>query len=140
MAVTIAAGTQRFPNSLVLSASATNYSETLTAAGTISVVVPVSIININGTATGVNETYTLGTASYEGMDKYIITGQGAATASDSLGNLTIELANPVGSTASTNNVVKLEYPGMFHAKWINDRWLPFAGLTVGAVGISTATI
>ena len=141
MAVTIAAGTQRFSQSFSMLGTATNYSEALSAAGAIDVQVPVSIIAVNGTATTVNEVYTLGTASVEGSRKVIITGQGAATASDSLGTLTIELANPVGATASTNNVLKMEYPGCAELLWANDRWIAFGALTQGeASAVSTATI
>lgn len=141
MAVTIAGGTQRFSHTFSLVGGATGYSETATAAGALSVVIPVSIINVNGTATTVNEVYTLGTASSEGMRKVIITGQGAATASDSVGTLTIELANPVGATASTNNILKMEYPGAAEVLWANDRWIPFGSLHQGtAVSVSTATI
>ena len=141
MAVTIAAGTQRFSQSFSMLGTATNYSEALSAAGAIDVQVPVSIIAINGTATTVNEIYTLGTASVEGSRKVIITGQGAATASDSLGTITIEMSNPVGATASTNNVLLMEYPTCAELLWANDRWIAFGGLSQGtAASVSTATI
>ena len=141
MAVSVAAMSQRYDRSLAILGTATNYSETVAAAGALSVIHPVSIINVNGTATTVNEVYTLGTASVEGWRKTIITGQGAATASDSLGTLSIELANPVGATASTNNIMSMEYPGCAELVWVNDRWIAFGSLHQGvAAAVTTATI
>jgi len=141
MAVSITAGAQRFSRSFELLGTATAYSETVSATGALDVMVPVSIVKVNGTATTVNENFTLGTCSVEGWEKYIVTGQGAATASDSIGTISIELSNPVGSTASTNNVVTMEYPAVAMLKWLNDRWACFAALNqTTAVTLTTATV
>ncbi len=140
MAISVAAGSQRYAVPMIMLGTATNFSETATAAGALSVLHPVSIVDVNGTATTVNEVYTLGTASVEGWRKTIITGQGAATASDSLGTLTIELANGVGATVTTNNVLKMEYPAAAELLWLNDRWVAFGALGKSLAAVSTATI
>jgi len=142
MAVSIAAGAQRFNFSPQMLGSATAYSETVTATGALDVKVPVSIVNVNGTASSVVSAYTLGTAPYEGYRKIVLTGQGAATASDSLGIVLVELSNTVGSTASTANVIQMRHPGMVECVWINDRWAAMAGLQAQFHGplMGTATV
>jgi hypothetical protein len=134
MAVSIAAMSQRFNAMPELYGTATGYSESVTATGALDVAIPVSIITILGTATTVGDTYTLGTAPYEGFEKTVITAQ---SATDGVGLAHVELANAVGDPAQ--QVVALEYPGTFSAKWLNDRWIATAGLG-GAVSISTATV
>lgn len=149
MAVTISGGAQRYNNMFQMVGTATAYSEsvtgsTATTANPLNVNYPVSIVSVPGTttATGVaSANVTLGTAPYEGFTKYIITSQGAATASDSLGNLIVELASPVGSTASTLNNVVMEYPACLECKWVNNRWVVFGALNQNlAPTMSTATI
>lgn len=134
MAVSIAAMSQRFSAMPELYGTATAFSESVTATGALDVAVPVSIITVLGTATTVGDSYTLGTAPYEGFEKHVILAQ---SATDGIGVVNVELANAVGDPAQ--QVIAMEYPGTFSAKWLNDRWVATAGLG-GAVTISTATV
>jgi len=127
---------QKFNSTLELYGTATAYSEAVTATGALDVAVPVSVISILGTATTVSDNYTLGTAPYEGYDKFIVTAQ---TATDGIGIANIELANAVGDPASQN--ITLEYPAALALKWVNDRWLALSAMSQGAApAMSTATV
>ena len=119
-------GSQRHPGHAALTGTATGYVETLTATGALDVNVPVSIIEVLGTATTVASPYTLGTGSYDGQEKWIVTAQ---TATDGVGVSKITLSNPVGDPAA--EVLALEFPAAAHCLYVNDRWICFGSLAVG---------
>lgn len=128
-------GDQRFNRTFELFGTATGYSETLTATGALDVQIPVSIIEILGTATTVSSPYTLGTGPYEGFEKMIVTAQ---TATDGVGLAKVTLTNAAGDPAV--NVLALEFSAVAMLKWINDRWVPFAGLQSTGSGAVLATV
>lgn len=130
MAVTRNPGDQLHRNSLVLTGSATVISETVTATGALDPLIPVSIINILGTATTVIDTYTLATASalYEGAEKIVLTAQ---TATDGFGIAKIEIGGAAGDPAV--NIVSLEFPTGLLCRWINDGWRVFPTLAPGQI-------
>lgn len=128
-------GDQRFNRTLELFGTATAYSEAVTASGALDIAVPVSIITSIGTATTVSTPYTLGTAPYEGFEKMIVTVQ---TATDSLGVSKITLSNPIGDPAV--NVLNMEFSGAVKLTWVNDRWIPFAGLQSSGAAAVLATV
>ncbi len=128
-------GDQRFNRTMELFGTATAYSEILAATGALDVQVPVSIINILGTATTVSDAYTLGTGPYEGFEKMIVTAQ---TATDGFGVAKITLTNAAGDPAV--NVLNMEFSGVAMLTWINDRWVPFAGLQSTGSAVTLATV
>ena len=128
-------GDQRFNRTMELFGTATAYSEAVTATGALDVQVPVSIITILGTATTVSDAYTLGTGPYEGFEKMIVTAQ---TATDGVGVAKITLTNAAGDPAV--NVLNMEFSGVAMLTWINDRWVPFAGLQSTGAAVTLATV
>jgi len=137
MAVSRSGGDQMHRNSIEMTGTATALSETVTATGALDPYVPVSLVNVLGTATTVIDTYTLATASglYEGAEKFIMPQQ---TATDGLGIIKVEIGGAEGDPAV--NVVSLEYPTGIMCKWINDGWKVFPMLAPGAIATAaTAT-
>ncbi len=130
MAVTRNPGDQLHRNSLSITGSATVISETVTATGALDPLVPVSLIEVLGTATTVIDTYTLATASalYEGAEKYIELVQ---TATDGVGIVKVELGGAAGDPAV--NTISLEFPNSFMARWLNDGWRAFPALAPGSI-------
>lgn len=130
MTVTRNPGDQDFRDAITLTGSATTFSETVTATGALNPLIPVSFIEILGTATTVIDTYTLATvaAQYEGMEKFVFTKQ---SATDSVGIAKVEVAVAEGDPAV--NIISMEYPNGFMGRIIDGEWKVFPALAAGAI-------
>lgn len=137
MAVSRSGGDRLHRNSIEITGTATAFSETVTATGALDPLVPVSLVNILGTATTVIDTYTLATHAdlYEGAEKFIFPVQ---TATDGVGIMKVEIGGAEGDPAV--NVISLEFPTGIACRWLNDGWKVQAFLAPGVIAAAaTAT-